>query len=298
MFYSVLTKYKQRIMSLSLSVFLQKSANLILVILGVFLAYQLALFTWYFFPTQEPAQQWSPVIIKSKNNVSVINTHKLQQLHLFGQDLSANTQEGKNNLSEQRNILLSEAPRTKLHLVLVGVVAASTPSYSSAIISYKGEQDSYFIDSKIEGTRASISGIYKDRVILSVDGELQSLMLDLTDKKESKKTSNKAFKGEEVKLDIDRQDLLENPDKLTDYIRISPYRKDGKVLGYRLKAGKDKTLFEQAGFKKNDLAIELNGVDLTDKSQALSLMKEFSSMTDISVTVDRDGQLYELSLSL
>ena len=285
-------------MLVPLSIFLQKAPTTILVILSILLAYQIALLSWSLFPTQTSVYQWTPVITHSETNARKINTHKLQQLHLFGQDLSVNK-------VEKRSELLSEAPHTKLHLVLVGVVAASDPSYSSAIISYKSKQESYFVDSDIKGTDASISEIYEDRVILDVNGVSEKLMLDGVDEAElgnkkltSSTENNLATKVKPVALKIDRQDLLKNPGKLTDYIRISPYRKDGEVLGYRLRAGKDKTLFEQAGFKKNDLAIELNGVDLTDKQQAFSLMKEFSTMKNINLTVEREGQLYELSLNL
>ena len=285
-------------MLVPLSVFLQKAPTTILVILSIILAYQFALLSWHLFPSKTSVYQWVPVITHLETNTSKINTHKLQQLHLFGQDLSTNK-------IKKESELLKEAPQTKLHLVLVGVVAASDPLYSSAIISYKSKQDSYFVDSEIKGTSASISEIYEDRVILDVNGVLETLMLDGVDKSEASNKkfppsteNNLATKVKPVALNIDRQDLIKNPGKLTDYIRISPFRKDGEILGYRLRPGKDKTMFEQAGFKRNDLAIALNGVDLTDKQQALSLMKEFSTMKNINLTVEREGQLYELSLNL
>lgn len=277
-----------------LSILLQKSSGVVLVALGGLVAYQLALLTWSLSPVQGSKYQW--VTPKVTAN-SKINTQKLQRLHLFGKPVSSSTTVRKNSSA-------SVAPKTTLNVILVGVVAASEPHASSAIISYKNKQDSYFIDSKIEDTGATVSEIHEDRVILDVNGALQTLMLDgvehqkLQNNYQANTTSNKQTKVKPVEVAIDRAAILKNPSKLTDYVRISPYRQDGKVVGYRLKPGRDRSLFEQAGLKNNDLAIELNGIDLTDMQQAFSLMKDFPTMTEMSLTVDRGGQLHELYLNI
>jgi len=281
-----------------LSVLLQKCSGVAILIVGSFLTYQLALLTWSIFPTPEDDYQW--VIPKTTVKNRQIDTRSLQQQHLFGEVIQV-----KKVVKPVKSV--SVAPKTKLNLVLVGVVAASDPSYSSAIISYRSKQGSYFIDSEIEGTQASVSEIYPDRIILNVDGVLQTLMLDGVDGKAAMSKAPRQSRGsqarerkeqEPVEVKLDRQEILDDPSKLTDYVRISPYREDGQVLGYRLRPGKNAALFEQAGFEKNDLAVELNGVDLLDTQQAFSLMKEFPTMTEINVTVERDGQLHELSLNI
>lgn len=281
-----------------LSVLLQKCSGIAILIVGSFLAYQLAVLTWSIFPTPEDDYQW--VIPKTTVKNRQIDTRSLQQQHLFGEVIQV-----KKVVKPVKSV--SVAPKTKLNLVLVGVVAASDPSYSSAIISYRSKQGSYFIDSEIEGTQASVSEIYPDRIILNVDGVLQTLMLDGVDGKAAMSKAPRQPRGsqarerkeqEPVEVKLDRQEILDDPSKLTDYVRISPYREDGQVLGYRLRPGKNAALFEQAGFEKNDLAVELNGVDLLDTQQAFSLMKEFPTMTEINVTVERDGQLHELSLNI
>ena len=275
--------------------FLQKFSGIAILIVGSFLAYQFALLTWSLFPAQKDDYQW--VIPKSRVTNNKIDTRLLQQKHLFGEVIQV-----KKAVKPVKSV--SVAPKTKLNLILVGVVAASEPNYSSAIISYKSKQGSYFIDSEIEGTEASVSEIYADRVILNVDGALQTLMLDGVDGKTASKpkrqprTSRVRAEKAPVEVELDRQEILDDPSKLTDYVRISPYREDGQVLGYRLRPGKNPALFEQAGLEKNDLAVELNGVDLLDTQQAFSLMKEFPTMTEINVTVERDGQLHELSLNI
>jgi len=287
-------------MFVPLSILLQKSSGVVAVAVSVLLAYQLALLTWNLIPGEESKYQWLPPKVKTTQNSNKTDTKKLQQQHLFGEKIKV--------VKVEKKEAVSDAPKTKLNLTLVGVVAASDPASSSAIITYKNQQDSYFIDSKIEGTGATVSEIYEDRVILEVDDGFQTLMLDgvetLDKQRDSHESQGRAKSAEkqsanEVKrINLDRQALLKNPAKLTDYIRISPVREGNQLKGYRVRPGKDRSLFEQAGLKDNDLAIELNGIDLTDMQQAFSLMKAFPTMTDMSLTVERNGQLHELYFSI
>lgn len=99
-------------------------------------------------------------------------------------------------------------------------------------------------------------------------------------------------------LSKQRDDFAKNPQALLDLIRLSPVRKNGKLLGYRLNPGKDPQLFKQAGFRGNDLAVEVNGYALTDMQQAMSAMREFRTMTEANIIVERNGVQTEILLSL
>ncbi|GLS90620.1 type II secretion system protein GspC [Psychromonas marina] len=294
-----------------LATFLQKTPTLILAIISVLLAYQLALLTWTFVPQQKTALLWTPAPANNNSSTTQIDTQQLQQQHLFGKKAEQTEKPEEVVKPTLQSTDITNAPKTKLNLQLVGIVAATDPNYSSVIISQKGKQDSYFIDSKIEGTRALIAHIYQDRVILDVNGSLETLMLDGVDELDKQHQNNKnsnpvvqknrssrSTKKRPKTVNLDREELLSNPGKLTDYIRISPVRKDGQIAGYRVKPGKDKTIFEESGLKSGDLAVELNGIDLTDTQQAVTLMKEFPTMTDMTLSVERDGQLHELYFSI
>ena len=288
--------------------FLQKSPTYVVVLITMLLTYQLAILTWSLVPEEKPALLWKPVVTNNKQNSNQVSTKKLQQQYLFGEK----TAKEKTVVKQEPLDGANSAPLTRLKLTLVGIVAATEPSLSSAIIEYKGAQDSYFIDSKIDGTSAIITHIYQDRIILDVKGSEQTLMLDGVDtlgekqasSKDKKKKTKKSTKGKSSEskkvntVNLDRDELLKNPGALTDYVRISPVREDGIVKGYRVKPGKIKTVFEAAGLKSGDLAVELNGIDLTDTQQAFTLMKEFPTMTDMTLSVERDGQIHELYLSI
>lgn len=275
-----------------LSIFLQKLPNIVLLLLASLLAYQLALFSWSLLPVEKSAGQWTTPEITGLNSAKNIDSDKLKGLQLFGKSVAPDAKPQKKILSDPMSI-------TKLNLTLAGVVAASDPSYSSAIIVYKGKQDSYFINSKIEGTSAFVYEIYGDHIVLDENGIYQVLMLDGLETGNDKTSIEKPIQATSTKkIDLDRNEILKNPSKLTNYINISPVREGGEIKGYRLTPGKDPALFEEAGLENGDLVIELNGVDLTNMAESMSLMKEFPTMTEISLTVDREGQLYDLYFSI
>ena len=92
--------------------------------------------------------------------------------------------------------------------------------------------------------------------------------------------------------------MLANPARITDYVRISPIRKNGKLTGYRVNPGRNRALFKEVGLQPNDLAVSLNGYDLTDTRQAMEVAKQLKNLTEMSLTVERDGQLHSIYLSL
>lgn len=271
----------------------------ILAVICALIAYQIALLTWSVYPVQESTYSWTAPAKTSTGKVLKLSTQKLQQQHLFGQ-----YQNDKIKTVQQEQ---TEAPKTRLNLTLVGIVAASEPEFSSVIIEYKRVQDSYFIDSEINGTNATVTEIYSDRIIISVNGDKQTLVLDGLEQDNKRMASiengqvsskNRKSESSRKQLPLDRKALLKDPGKLLDYIRISPVREGNQIKGYRVSPGKDPSLFAEAGLEEGDLAVELNGIDLTDIGQAMGLMKEFPTMTEMSLTVDRDGELHELFFSI
>lgn len=273
--------------------------KIVLAVICALIAYQIALLTWSVYPVKKSTYSWTAPAKTSTDKQLILSTEKLQQQHLFGR-----YQGDTINIVQQEQ---TEAPKTRLNLTLVGIVAASEPELSSVIIEHKKVQDSYFIDSEIDDTNATVTEIYSDRIIISVNGEKQTLILDGLEQDNKKMaqiengqaSSRPESRGNGSKeIELDRQALLQNPEKLLDYIRISPVREGNQIKGYRVSPGKDPDLFTEAGLEEGDLAIELNGVDLTDISQAMGLMKEFPNMTEMSLTVDRDGELHELFFSI
>ena len=193
--------------------------KIVLAVICALIAYQVALLTWFVYPVKKSDYNWMAPAKTSTGKVVRLSTQKLQDQHLFGR-----YKDNSIKIVQQEQ---TDAPKTRLNLTLVGIVAASEPELSSVIIEYKRVQDSYFIDSEIKGANATVTEIYSDRIIISVDGEKQTLILDGLEKdnkrmaniengQASSKPQSRTDKRKEIALD--RHALLQNPGKLLDYI--------------------------------------------------------------------------------
>ena len=92
--------------------------------------------------------------------------------------------------------------------------------------------------------------------------------------------------------------MSQNPAKISDYLRISPKRKGGNIVGYSLRPGKKPEFFKLSGLKTGDVAVQMNGFDLIAPTQAMQAMAEMKKARDISLLVDRQGSLTEILISL
>lgn len=99
-------------------------------------------------------------------------------------------------------------------------------------------------------------------------------------------------------LAAERKAILAEPGKITDFIRVSPVRKNGQLAGYRLNPASNSRLFKLAGLKANDLAVEINGYALNDMQQAMSVLRELREASEANIVVERNGQRTEILFSL
>ncbi|WP_337841694.1 type II secretion system protein GspC [Rheinheimera sp.] len=270
-----------------------------LLLLGCYLAAQL---TWQLWPA--PATPGLPLSAAQVRQASAVDIQPLLAAQLFGKAEAT---------PEVVAPAPSDAPKTSLNLKLTGVVAVKgKPEAGSAIIDSQGAEQTYGVSDRIEGTSASLSQVFDDRVLLNVGGRFETLMLDGVEYQqmaqqnqavESYQALPEPMEGPqlvEVPEDMAaaRQEMLQEPMKFFDYVRISPQYRNGKLYGYRVTPGKDPALFERMGLQTNDIAVEINGTPLNDMQQAMVVMRELREATQASIKIERDGQTRDIVFSL
>lgn len=254
------------------------------------------------------------------------NVRELQRLDLFGK-LSKDAPVVKEEA-------VTDAPETRLNLVLAGVVATTSPEFGTAIIENKGTQEVYGVGEKIEGTKASLRQVQKDRVIIRNNGRDETLMLVGIDfekaskaqeasskpiapvkNAKSKNAKNKSTKPKssnsrsktQPKAETKRlsneavaatKKLRGSPDSFIDFIRIAPKRKDNETIGYTVSPGKDPALFTAVGLETGDVITLINGLDVTDASQTIEALGVLRSADSIELTIDRKDEVLTLFLEL
>ena len=186
---------------------------------------------------------------------------------------------------------LDQAPVSALKLRVTGLLASTVPSRAIAIMMKGNQQVSLGIGDNTPGGEAKIVAIFPDRLIVNYRGRNEAIPL-FNDPPAAGKNSAAPPAGQLA------QELRAQPQNILHYLNISPVMVNDKLSGYRLNAGKKPALFRQAGLKENDLAIALNGLDLRDKEQSRQALAQLPELTEITLTVERDGQKQDISLDL
>ena len=262
-----------------------------MVVLTVLAARLAAQFVWLWIPEPEAAR-WKPAPVAATGNTASApkgpDAQLIASAHLFG-DYQAPADANLANIDK--------APDTRLNLTLLGILAADQDKGSRALIADGGgEEKPYSVGDKVPGG-VNLQSIFPDRVILSRNGQLEVLRLDKDKPLSSLQAANNgpaipsSTVGDETTemLAKVREQLLQDPSKAADYIRVQPANVNGEQRGYRIYPGRDRALFNNAGLRPGDIVTSLNGTPLADPAQALQMLADVSQATSLNLTIERGG---------
>ena len=94
-----------------------------------------------------------------------------------------------------------------------------------------------------------------------------------------------------------RQALAKDPQKIFNYIQLTPVRKEGNCRLCSEAGGRSFSVRCQR-FQEGDIAIALNQQDFTDPRAMIALMRQLPSMDSIQLTVLRKGARHDISIAL
>ena len=170
------------------------------------------------------------------------------------------------------------------------------------MVASRGQQATYGIGETLEGTRATVVQVLYDRIIVDNSGRNETVMLEglKYTKNLQQQPKTKSIKADVSadKLDEIRSVIRKDAKQIFQYVRMSQIKRDGEVIGYRLTPGKEKELFESVGLQSGDIATQINGQDLSNPATMGEIFKNMSQLTELNLTVERDGQPYEIYIEL
>ncbi|WP_448250145.1 type II secretion system protein GspC [Thalassotalea agariperforans] len=290
----------------------QKIAQMVAIILLGYIAYLSAELTWLIAAPENPTQQTfssttNQPRTEAKNTVDIA---ELKALNLFG-NYTEKSARPVNQVSDE----VKDAPETKLNLTLSGVVASNDKDIAVAVIENSGKQNTLGIGDKIEGTRAILEQVYFDRVIIKHAGKLETLMLDgikynknvatspsqakvKTTSQSSSVVDNRNNQALSERVSDLKATIVGDPGKIIDYLRITPKMQNGETVGYLLMPGKNPEFFKASGLKSGDVAVQMNGFDLTSPLDAAQALQALKTEPEVALWVDRDGEVTEILFSI
>ncbi len=271
---------------------------------------ELAKLIWLLVP-EPSAGQWVPRPVQPatttvSNPRQSVDIAQLTSAKLFG-DFS----ETATDTVAAANL---DAPDTNLRLKLRGIFAMEDPLRSRALIEpASGELMPYAIGMDIPGG-AKLHSIYPDRVLLKRGGKLETLRLERDETGQGIASSGRPADNSNAyrlssapqilgsdtaaKLSSIREELLNDPTKASQYLRLQPARSNGALKGYRIYPGRKRELFREAGLRPGDIVTAVNGVTLDDPTKSLQLLGDLSQAQEINLQIERGGQLQSVSVNL
>ncbi len=262
------------------------------VVLVIALGWQLARLTWLLVPhdvTPTASVTVGSAPVSDQVAETPISIKDINQMALFGQqtvtDREAPPPEDLEDLVEDTE------------LTLRGIIADVSPDEGLAIISEEnGEEKVYKVGDALPRGR-QLRSVYRDKVVVLVRGEPMQLTLpkELADNSFRRAPVRRASAQPSRARSI-RETLAKNPARLTDIIRPQPVFVDGRQRGYRVYPGRKRQQFAALGLKPGDLVIEINGTALDDPARGMEVFRSLGDATQVTVTVERDGQPQVLTL--
>lgn len=227
---------------------------------------------------------------------ATVNVDLIAAAHLFGTEAD--------HSAAVRQII--QAPETRLNLTLTGIVASNDGRESRALIQNAQGERPYAIGDTIVD-QVKLHAIYTNRVILDRGGRFETLTLEREKLRQAAKQAAQAQtpSGNSELLDADlaadlavlRRKILQQPSLMADYLRLQPERQGGSLVGYRVFPGPERALFQRVGLRPGALVTQVNGVPLTDPSQALKMLGELARAPRITLTVKRGGHARTITVS-
>jgi len=280
----------------------------------ILLTHSLAVLTWNLVPQPTYTQDVTQAQRQKPRAQSIIREQPLA-LKISNYNLFGKYEEKKVVAQPVQPVVV---PETRLNLKLRGVFSSRDKNAARAIIANpRGDEDSYRIGAQLPGG-AVLNEIYPDRVILEHNGQLETLKLPVEELEPGSvpdsgspvdngsvsqsgqipggdtNSSNVADLSSSTADNAEllgqyRSALLSDPNSMMGLINVRPYQKDGQLVGYRLRPGKDRALLRRFGLRSGDIVTAVNGVPMNNPVKALEVLRDLSTASQLTVDIERNG---------
>lgn len=271
--------------------------QLVLVLIAIWLCQSLARLVWVLVPV--PILPVAPVVPQTASEsvaASGIQVDLNKVNNLFGKfdpQLQARLDEERKRRDKE---LAASQPvkETTLNLKLQGVIASSDPTQSWAIIG-ESSQELYKIGDSISGQRnVKVKEIAELWIILDNNGKAEKLWLYGEDGKKiavsprpppvrTPEPEQEVFKAE-----VD-ESALKEVKSIGDVVRFMVATENGQMIGYKVRPGRKRELFDQVGLKNDDIVVSVNGIEVNEPQKVREVYQALKTATEANLEVMRDG---------
>ena len=230
-------------------------------------------------------------------------------------DSTAGELEEEEDLEEITATIDGELPLVQCNIsgikLLAMIASSNSPEWSFANLDVDGQKNLFRVGDAV-----------KDRVVSNVGwrylllkGTRDECYIDMFDqdpnnrsRKVVKKTSRDSENdGEgivstgEYERTVERaivDQALANPTKFAKSVRVRPYKKNGKVVGFRMRRVQRGSAISKLGAKRGDILHSVNGINLKSVDDALTAYQSLRSDDQLIFSITRKGKPIELKINI
>jgi general secretion pathway protein C len=232
--------------------------------------------------------------------------------------------------AEDGKPLTTEVVKSDLPVKLLGTIYGGDPLSGIALVenTQKKTTNSFLVGDALT-KEATVKEVHKERIIIDRSGRLEYIEVErqeLARSRRKKKGGGSATPSpaatiapiatepppstfreegfERDKTNIQMTSAYKNKLLSTDITKVlqdakaSPHMVDGELRGFVLTRIRKDSIYEKAGLQNDDIVEEINGVPLTDTSQAIKLLQSLKNENEIDVRVNRAGSAMRFNLSV
>lgn len=261
-------------------------------VFSILLASQLAAFTWMII---SPKTLVLAEPTRAKGPANITQGQSIADWHVFG-DAAVEA------VAVPKEV---NAPKTRLRLELLGVMAASKAENSSAIIAPKGGAgENYGIGDVVQG-RTKLAAVHQDKVILDSNGKLETLKFDLTRgqniRKSSKPTPSQKkaqSKGSlkerfrKVRSASDAVSLLRDEVTNNPAGALKQLGLETAANGSGYKVSNSGSMLTQLGLQPGDIILSVNGQTLGNLDDDQNLLEQVTSSGQARLEIQRGNRRF------
>jgi len=263
----------------------------ILVLVVIAIAWQLVQLTWMILDQTSEAAVIRPaaVVPPPMPTSNATDIQAVINAHLFGVAQAE---------PESRP---EDAPPIQSNLVLAGLwTDENDPKQGYAMIGESPATVKTFAVGATVRPGITLYAVYVDRAILDTGGKLESLVLPRTATPDTAFTPpgglSASTPGDDLAGNL-RRIAETNPSVFAEIVRPQPVFANGVQRGYRVYPGRNRQQFAKLGLEPGDLILTINGTPLDDPQRGMEIFNTMGTSDQVSVTVERGGQMQELTLN-
>lgn len=272
--------------------------QLVLVLIAIWLCHSLARLVWVLVPVPIlPVAPVVPQVAADKIAAAGAQVDLNRVNNLFGRyDPIAKAQaDAAAAAAAAAEAAAAPVVETKLNLKLQGVIASNEPSESWAIIG-ESSQELYKIGDTITGQRnVKVKEIADLWIILDNNGKAEKLWLYGEDGKKVAVSRPPPVRAPEpepdqevFKAEVD-ESALKEVKSIGDVVRFMVATENGQMIGYKVRPGRKRELFDQVGLKNDDIVVSVNGIEVNEPQKVREVYQALKTATEANLEVMRDG---------